>query len=212
MMRVLHIVASPRDRSRSEALAAIAIAALDRPEVTRLELWREALPELDGDTVEGRYRLIHGEPVAVDVEQRWAELRAVADQALAHDLWLISTPMWNFGLPYRLKHWIDCITHPGMTFINDAAGNVTGLAAGRSALLIGAGALDFANAEQQQALDFQMRYLDAWLRFIGITDIHTVRAAPTFGPAETVDAAMETAADELRRIAGEINRRDDGRD
>ena len=212
MMRVLHIVASPRDRSRSEALAAIAIAALDRPEVTRLELWREALPELDGDTVEGRYRLIHGEPVAVDVEQRWAELRAVADQALAHDLWLISTPMWNFGLPYRLKHWIDCITHPGMTFINDAAGNVTGLAAGRSALLIGAGALDFANAAQQQALDFQMRYLDAWLRFIGITDIHTVRAAPTFGPADTVDAAMETAADELRRIAGEINRRDDGRD
>ena len=212
MMRVLHIVASPRDRSRSEALAAIAIAALDRPEVTRLELWREALPELDGDTVEGRYRLIHGEPVAVDVEQRWAELRAVADQALAHDLWLISTPMWNFGLPYRLKHWIDCITHPGMTFINDAAGNVTGLAAGRSALLIGAGALDFANAAQQQALDFQMRYLDAWLRFIGITDIHTVRAAPTFGPAEKVDAAMETAADELRRIAGEINRRDDGRD
>ena len=212
MMRVLHIVASPRDRSRSEALAAIAIAALDRPEVTRLELWREALPELDGDTVEGRYRLIHGEPVAVDVEQRWAELRAVADQALAHDLWLISTPMWNFGLPYRLKHWIDCITHPGMTFINDAAGNVTGLAAGRSALLIGAGALDFADAAQQQALDFQMRYLDAWLRFIGITDIHTVRAAPTFGPAETVDAAMETAADELRRIAGEINRRDDGRD
>ena len=212
MMRVLHIVASPRDRSRSEALAAIAIAALDRPEVTRLELWREALPELDGDTVEGRYRLIHGEPVAVDVEQRWAELRAVADQALAHDLWLISTPMWNFGLPYRLKHWIDCITHPGMTFINDAAGNVTGLAAGRSALLIGAGALDFANAAQQQALDFQMRYLDAWLRFIGITDIHTVRAAPTFGPAETVDAAMETAAGELRRIAAEINRRDDGRD
>ena len=212
MMRVLHVVASPRDRSRSEQLAAIAIAALDRPEVTRLELWREALPELDGDTVEGRYRLIHGEPVAADVEQRWAELRAVADQALAHDLWLISTPMWNFGLPYRLKHWIDCITHPGMTFINDAAGNVTGLAAGRSALLIGAGALDFADAAQQQALDFQMRYLDAWLRFIGITDIHTVRAAPTFGPAEKVDAAMETAADELRRIAGEINRRDDGRD
>ena len=61
-------------------------------------------------------------------------------------------------------------------------------------------------------IDFQMRYLDAWLRFIGITDIHTVRAAPTFGPAEKVDAAMKTAADELRRIAGEINRRDDGRD
>ena len=211
MMRVLHVVASPRDRSRSEALAAIAIAALDRPQVTRLELWREALPELDGETVEGRYKLIHGEPVAAEVEHRWAELRAVADQAMAHDLWLISTPMWNFGLPYRLKHWIDCITHPGMTFTNDAVGNVTGLAAGRSALLIGAGALEFASPAQQDALDFQMRYLDTWLRFIGISDIHMVRAAPTFGPTETVDVAMEMAADELRLIAGLINRRADER-
>jgi len=211
MIRVLHVVASPRERSRSDALAAIAIAALDQPQVTRLELWREALPELDGETVEGRYKLIHDEPVAVEVEHRWAELRAVADQAMAHDLWLISTPMWNFGLPYRLKHWIDCITHPGMTFTNDAAGNVTGLAAGRSALLIGAGALDFADAAQEQALDFQMRYLDTWLRFIGITDVHMARAAPTFGPAETVEAAMEMAADELRLIAGLINRRADER-
>lgn len=211
MIRALHVVASPRERSRSEALAAIAIAALDQPQVTRLELWREALPELDGETVEGRYKMIHGEPVAVEVEHRWAELRALADQAMAHDLWLISTPMWNFGLPYRLKHWIDCITHPGMTFTNDAAGNVTGLAAGRRALLIGAGALDFADAAQEQALDFQMRYLDTWLRFIGISDVHVVRAAPTFGPTETVDAAMENAADELRRIAGLINRRADER-
>ena len=211
MMRVLHVVASPRERSRSDTLAGIAIAALDQPQVTRLELWCDGLPELDGEMIEGRYKLIHGEPVAAQVEQRWAELRAVADQAMAHDLWLISTPMWNFGLPYRLKHWIDCITHPGMMFTNDAAGNVTGLAAGRSALLIGAGALDFASPSQAQALDFQMRYLDAWLRFIGIADIHSVRAAPTFGAAETVEAAMATAADELRRIAGLINRRADER-
>ena len=211
MKRVLHVVASPRDRSRSDELAETAIAALDHVEVTRLELWNETLPELDGDTVEGRYRLIHGEPVAPEVEQRWAQLRAVADQALLHDLWVISTPMWNFGLPYRLKHWIDCITHPGMTFTNDAVGNVTGLAAGRSAVLIGAGALDFADAAQEQALDFQMRYLDTWLRFIGISDIHVVRAAPTFGRSETVDAAMDNAADELRRIAGLINRRPDER-
>lgn len=207
MIRVLHVLASPRARSRSEHLAAVAIAALDRPQVTRLELWRETLPELDGDTVEGRYRLIHGEPVAAGVEQRWAALRSVADQAMAHDLWLISTPMWNFGLPYRLKHWIDCITHPGMTFANDALGNVTGLAAGRTALLIGAGALDLAGSVEAQALDFQMRYLDAWLRFIGIDDVHMVRAAPTFGPEVLVDGAMASAVEELRQIADQINRR-----
>lgn len=206
MKRVLHVIASPRERSRSEQLAATAIAALDQVEVTRLELWRETLPELDGETVEGRYRLIHGEQVAPEVEQRWVELRAVADHALAHDLWVISTPMWNFGLPYRLKHWIDCITHPGMTFTNDAAGNVTGLAAGRKAILIGAGALDLADAAQEQALDFQMRYLETWLRFIGLTEIYSVRAAPTFGSPEAVERALATAADQLRLIAGQVNR------
>lgn len=206
MKRVLHVIASPRDRSRSDQLAASAIAALNEVEVTRLELWRETLPELDGETVEGRYRLIHGEQVAPEVGQRWAELRAVADHALSHDLWVISTPMWNFGLPYRLKHWIDCITHPGMTFTNDAAGNVTGLAAGRQAILIGAGALDLVDAAQEQALDFQMRYLETWLRFIGLTEIYSVRAAPTFGPVEAVEQALATAADQLRVIAGQINR------
>lgn len=209
-MRVLQVIASPRDRSRSEQLAAVAIAALDRPEVTRLELWDRALPELDGDTVEGRYRLIHGEPVAPNVAQRWEGLRRLAEQALAHDLWIIATPMWNFGLPYRLKHWIDCITHPGMTFTNDAAGNVTGLAAGRSALVIGAGALDFADASQQQALDYQMRYLEIWLRFIGIDDLHMVRAAPTFGAPEAVEEAMTAAAGEVRCIAAALSRRGDG--
>ena len=206
MKRVLHVIASPRDRSRSDQLAASAIAALNEVEVTRLELWRETLPELDGETVEGRYRLIHGEQVAPEVGQRWAELRAVADHALSHELWVISTPMWNFGLPYRLKHWIDCITHPGMTFTNDAAGNVTGLAAGRQAILIGAGALDLVDAAQEQALDFQMRYLETWLRFIGLTEIYSVRAAPTFGPVEAVEQALATAADQLRLIAGQVNR------
>ena len=205
MKRVLHVIASPRDRSRSDQLAASAIAALNEVEVTRLELWRETLPELDGETVEGRYRLIHGEQVAPEVGQRWAELRAVADHALSHELWVISTPMWTFGLPYRLKHWIDCITHPGMTFTNDAAGNVTGLAAGRQAILIGAGALDLVDAAQEQALDFQMRYLETWLRFIGLTEIYSVRAAPTFGPVEAVEQALATAADQLRLIAGQVN-------
>ena len=28
---------------------------------------------------------------------------------------LISTPMWNFGIPYKLKHWLDIINQPGLT-------------------------------------------------------------------------------------------------
>ena len=208
-MKVLHVAASPRARSRSQRLAEQFLEALGSKEVTRLDLWNSPLPDLGGDVMEGRYRLIQGEPVSADVREQWSEIRTVADQAMAHDLWLISTPTWNFGIPYRLKHWIDCIVHPGMTFTNDASGTVTGLAAGRTAVIIAAGALDFADAEQQAALDFQMRYLSTIFQFIGIRDVHTVRAAPTFGPFNLVEAAEARAGKKLRDLARQLSGRGD---
>ena len=208
-MKILHVVASPRKRSRSRRLAEDFVAALDG-EVTTLDLWKADLPSLGGETVEGRYRLIHGEPVMPDVERRWDEIRAVADQALAHDLWVLSTPTWNFGLPYTLKHWIDCIVHPGMTFTNDAAGAVTPLATHVRAVVIAAGALAFDTEEVRLTYDHQLRYLETILGFIGVAPIDMVRAAPTFGPEEAVEAQMAAAADELAALARAINA--DGRD
>lgn len=207
-MKLLHVIASPRQRSRSRRLADGFIEALQPDSVTELDVWKADLPDLGGETVEGRYRLIHGQPVASEVEQRWAEIREVADQAMAHDLWLISTPMWNFSLPYRLKHWIDCIVHPGMTFTNDASGAVTTLATGRRAVVVGAGALDFADETQRATLDHQMSYLATILGFIGVDPVHMVRAAPTFGPEEAVEQAMRQAAVELDALARRISSAD----
>jgi FMN-dependent NADH-azoreductase len=109
-------------------------------------------------------------------------------------------PMWNFGLPYRLKQYIDLITHPQITFRNDAAGNVEGLAAGRRAILVAASAMPFGSNPDIEGLDFQLTYLRAWLGFIGVSDVHAVRVAGTFGPEEIVNAAMAKArgdADQL---------------
>jgi FMN-dependent NADH-azoreductase len=203
-MKVLHVAGSPRTRSRSRRLAESFLDALGADDVTTLDVWTTHLPDLGGDTVEGRYRLIHGDPVGPDMAKRWGEIRRVAEHAMAHYLWLISTPTWNFALPYRLKQWIDCIVHPGMTFTNDSSGAVTGLAAGKTAVLVGAGALDFAGLAQETALDFQMRYLDTILRFIGIDDVHIVRAAPTFGPDEMVQRAEAQAVTALAAVAGRI--------
>ncbi len=206
-MKILHVVGSPRARSRSRRLASGFLDVLGSGDVTTLDVWTAALPDLGGDTVECRYRLIHGHGIEEAHARRWDEIRRVAEQALAHDLWLISTPMWNFGLPYRLKRWIDCIVHPGMTFTNDATGAVTGLAAGRTAVLVGAGALDFHAAVPEAIYDHQMCYLNLILRFIGIEDIHAVRAAPTFGPEEAVRAAEEEAGARLAAIAATIRTR-----
>jgi len=35
---------------------------------------------------------------------------------------LLAVPLWNFGIPYRLKHLIDLITHKDILFGFDGSG------------------------------------------------------------------------------------------
>jgi FMN-dependent NADH-azoreductase len=37
-------------------------------------------------------------------------------QFLAADVCLISSPIWNFSIPYALKYYIDAIVQPGYLF------------------------------------------------------------------------------------------------
>jgi FMN-dependent NADH-azoreductase len=202
-MRLLHIDASPRtDRSRSRAVAESFLAALPaRVEVTRLDVWEAQLPSLGGEIIEGRYNLIMGEDVAPAVAADWARIRRFTDDTLAHDAWLISTPMWNFGIPYKLKHFIDIVTQPDMAFRNNRAGDVEGLAADKRVAVIAASAMPFGVDKDIESLDFQLRYLESWLGFIGVRAVDSVRVAPTFGLPEAVDAAMA----EAHRQAAEIS-------
>lgn len=204
-MRVLHIDASPRaNRSRSRPVAEAFLAALpDGTAVTHYDLWDMELPSLGGDMIEGRYALLFGQQVDPGIAEAWDEVRRVAEAFLDHDAYVISTPMWNFGIPYKLKHFVDVVTQPGMTFRNDAEGNVDGLAAGKRALIIAASAMPFGKDQAIAALDHQVAYLDAWLAFIGIERLDHIRVSPTFGPDEVVEKAMQSAMSEADALATE---------
>lgn len=198
MKRLLHIEASPRgSRSRSGAIGGHVLqrltAAIPELEIATLNVFDAELPAFDRAAIEGRYGLLMGEPVPPEQQQAWGQLRAIADHFLSFDSWLFTVPMWNFGLPYRLKHYVDLVTQPGLTFRNDAAGNVEGLAAGRTAIIVAASAMPFGTSPEIDGLDFQLSYLRTWLGFIGVTDIHAVRVAGTFGPEAVVEAAMAHA-------------------
>jgi len=202
--RLLHIEASPRgERSRSSAVARRLIEGLGGIEAERLDLFDADLPELGGDMIEGRYALIAGEPVAPGIAADWATIRAHVDHLLSFDTWLISTPMWNFGLPYRLKHYIDLVTHPGMTFAVEPTG-VTGLAAGRTVILIGSGALDTRPGTALEDHDHQIAYLRRWLAFIGVEDVHVVTICPTYGAIEDVEAVMVEACASADAVAATL--------
>ena len=204
-MRLLHLDASPRaDRSRSRTIARHFLDELPNSySHTTYDLWSMSLPSLDGCMIEGRYDLIMGQPVPAQVAEEWAKIEQVASAFREHDALLISTPMWNFGIPYRLKHFIDVVTQPGMAFRNDAAGKVEGLLAGKPAVIIASSAMPFGSDPGIASLDFQARYLESWLNFIGITEIDLIRVAPTFGPEDAVAAAMAAGAVEARALAQE---------
>ena len=205
MTSVLHIDASPRaERSRSRDIAAHFLDRLAQAQgdiaVERYDLWDMDLPELGGGMIEGRYAMIMGGEVAPDMRAAWQAIERHVTAFLAHDVFVVSTPMWNFGIPYRLKHFIDVVTQPRMAFTNDAQGNVIGHAAGKRAVLIGASAMDIRPGSDLAMFDFQIAYLEAWMRFIGVEDIRVVRAAPTFGAEDAVEKAMAEARGEAEAL------------
>lgn len=101
----------------------------------------------------------------------------LTDELLESDLLVISTPMWNFGIPSALKAWIDLVVRPGRTFRYAGAG-VDGLAKGKKAILVLASGGVFSDGPWRP-FDFVEPYLRHILGFIGIADVQVVRAEGT---------------------------------
>lgn len=208
-VRLLHIDASPRDhRSRSRPVAAAMLGELAESHgisVTTLDLWRHTMPSLGGGMIEGRYARITGQALDSAMTSAWNEADRQAREFLSFDGFLIATPMWNLGIPHVLKHYIDVITQPGLLFTNDATGAVVGQAAGRPAMIVAASAMPIADGgNPAETFDFQLSYLKAWLGFIGVVDIRSLRVAPTYGGEAEVQAVVAAAAERARAMAADF--------
>src|SRR5687767_8789052 len=101
-MRLLHVEGSPRGDLSVSTMLAREVSERARTtgaEVDRVAVWEEALPELDGAALAAKYlRLAGGEHDPAQA-RAWAAIGALVDRVDAADAVLISTPMWNFGIP-----------------------------------------------------------------------------------------------------------------
>ena len=91
--------------------------------------------------------------------------------------------MWNFSVPYPLKHFIDVVTLAGENWSWSKAEGYKSLLSGKKAVLISASAGDYGPGDMS---DFQKPYLRRWLNFIGIIDIHEISVAPTLTDPEAL--------------------------
>jgi FMN-dependent NADH-azoreductase len=205
MPKLFHLTCSPRADSESLAGARVFLDRFRkaRPDwdIDEMNLWRDHLPEFDGAILEAKYARLSARAFTDAERDAFAVAERIAVRFALAERVLISTPMWNFGIPYKLKQWIDVISQPGLTFRFDSARGYLPLLKDRPTVVILASGGDFVTGMNRGRIDMATPYLREALRFIGVSDVRFVPIGPTTGPAEPIRAARESAHRRLADIA-----------
>jgi FMN-dependent NADH-azoreductase len=208
MSRLLHISASPRG-ARSESLA-LAETFLDTyrglhpwDTVDTFDLWNGTLPEFGPAAVGAKMTVFGGGTPAGAEGDAWARARATFERFDSYDRYLFSVPMWNAGIPYVLKQFIDVVSQPGMLFGFDPAAGYTGLLTGKKAALVLTSAVYGPGRPASFGSDFQATYMRDWLRWAGVTEIAEVHFRPDLATPEAA-AARARAHEDARETAAKF--------
>jgi len=206
MSNLLYIKASPRSAdSKSSALADVYLAALRErhPDlaVDTLDLAKDKIPDFDGDKVAAKMAVLTGQTNEGRQKTAWDEITAIADRFIAADRYLLAVPMWNGGIPYRLKQYIDVIHQPGLLWGLDPQTGYFGLLKNKTAVLtLTSGAFGPSMPSPAFGVDHHSTYLRAWLNQAGVTEIDEIRFQPTLLTADP-EASFEAAATAARSLA-----------
>lgn len=104
-------------------------------------------------------------------KQRLAFSDELIDEIKQADHIVLTTPMYNFGIPSSLKAWIDLICRAGVTFHYTADGPV-GLVGNKQVDVI----ITTGGVPLQSPLDFVSGYLKQVFGFIGIDNVNIIAA------------------------------------
>lgn len=205
MSKLIYIEASPL-KSRSHTIA-VARSFLDAyrshhpdDQIEQIDLWGTELPPFDAETIDGKFAVLRRQEFTAEQLARWEAVRAVSRRFNSADKYVFGVPMWNFGVPYPLKHYIDVVTLPGENWTWSKANGYGTILSGKKALLIYASA-NLHVESGESASDFQKPYLRRWLRFIGVNDVNEITVAPTLADPDAVAASRAMAIAAATRLA-----------
>jgi FMN-dependent NADH-azoreductase len=107
----------------------------------------------------------------------------------------------NAPIPSKLKHYIDIITQPGLSFSFSPETGYSGLVTGKPAAVIYARGGEYSSSDAAAGMDFQKRYLEMWLGFIGFTDITSILVEPTLSDPSDTEKALNQALELATAVA-----------
>lgn len=209
MKKLLHIIATPRgSESRTLQVSGVFIEELKKKhpglEVDELNLFKDKLATLTVKQVDGKYALLGGKDLSGELKGAWKEIEAAIERFLSADGYLISTPMWNFGIPYVLKHYIDIIVQPKYLFRYTEKGP-EGLVKNRKMVVITSRGGDYSPGSPFAEFDLQEPYLRTVFGFAGIADITFINAQPmdAMGP-EVARQKLSQAKESAKKLASAV--------
>jgi FMN-dependent NADH-azoreductase len=204
-MKLLHIIASPRgEKSRTLNISNVVLEGLHEKNanlsVDNLDLFKVLLPEIQENSVDAKYAVMQGANLKEESVSPWNEIVKISKEFMSYDAYLISCPMWNFTIPYKLKHYIDIIMQPGILFRFTEKG-VEGLALNKKMYCITSRGSDYSKNSPLHQYDFQEPYLRSIFGLAGIYDISFINAQPMdFSPDITI-ANIDKAKVEANALA-----------
>jgi FMN-dependent NADH-azoreductase len=179
-MRLLDIQSSPRGES-SDSIALtksfiVACKSKSNPIVVdTLNVWQERLPDLDYEAIGAKYKAVKHETMTEAESNIWDRIQSLIRRFQSADRIVIGTPMWNFGLPYKLKHLIDLVAQRNYLFAYDGKQYGPILNVEKAVVVYTRGSRFLEGSPiPPSRFDHQATYLDFWLQLIGVRDLWTV--------------------------------------
>lgn len=206
MTHLLYIEASPmRAASTSSAVAAAWLDAWREAHpgdtVDAVNVWDIDLPPFDAEMIAAKFAVLRAQNATAPQQALWARAVALSRRFNAADHYLFSLPMWNFGIPYRLKHFIDVVTLPGQNWSWSRQAGYQALLSGKRATLVYSSAGAYPLRPEEDDSDFQKPYMRRWLRFLDIAVEAEISAAPTLVPPDDLAVTKAAAMERARMLA-----------
>jgi FMN-dependent NADH-azoreductase len=151
--------------------------------------------------IDSKYAILHGHSFTEAQRKSWRPVEQLIANFKRADRYLFSLPMWNYGIPYILKHYIDLIVQPSYTFSFSPKEGYKGLVIGKPVVMIYARGGTYGPGSGQEAADFQKNYMETILKFIGFSDIRSIIIEPTLASPEIKEQITKQAKEEAAKMA-----------
>jgi FMN-dependent NADH-azoreductase len=206
MSQLLYIQASPRiERSYSIAVADAFVSAYKqanpKDEIVTMNLFKKNLPSFDGLALQAKYTILHGLKHSPEELVAWKKVEEIIAEFKSADKYVMAVPMWNFGIPYRLKQYLDILVQPGYTFSFSPQEGYKGLVLGKPVFVAYSRGGAYPKGSAEEAFDLQTKYFQLVLGFIGFTDVRTLHVEPTLAGPDVAKQKRDEAIAKAKEMA-----------